>query len=51
MEDILEVYVLSYDPNVSLICMDGQSYQLFGQKYEPTLCGRVKLFVKTINIV
>jgi hypothetical protein len=35
MEDILEAYWLSYDPNIPLICMDEQSYQFFGEKREP----------------
>jgi len=36
MEDILEVYTLPYDPEIPLICMDEQPYQLLSQKYEPT---------------
>lgn len=28
MEDILELYCLSYDPNIPLVCMDEQPRQL-----------------------
>ena len=32
MEDILEVYALPYDPEIPMICMDEQPYQLLGEK-------------------
>jgi len=35
MEDILEVYALPYDPNIPMICMDEQPYQLLGESQEP----------------
>jgi len=35
MEDILEVYALPYDPEIPMICMDEQPYQLLGEKRQP----------------
>jgi hypothetical protein len=35
MEDILEVYKLPYDPNIPMVCMDEQPYQLLGETREP----------------
>ena len=35
MEDILEVYALPYDPNIPMICMDEQPYQLLGESRQP----------------
>jgi hypothetical protein len=35
MEDVLEVYALPYDPDIPLVCMDEQPYQLLGEKREP----------------
>jgi len=35
MEDILEVYALPYDPEIPLICMDEQPYQLLGERHQP----------------
>jgi len=35
MEDILEVYALPYDPEIPMICMDEQPYQLLKEKYQP----------------
>lgn len=34
MEDILEVYALSYDPEIPLICMDEKPYQLLAEELE-----------------
>jgi len=34
MEDILETYALPYDPEIPMICMDEQPYQLLGDRYE-----------------
>ena len=36
MEDILEVYALPYDPEIPMICMDEQPYQLLGEQRKPT---------------
>jgi hypothetical protein len=35
MEAILELYRLPYDPNIPMLCMDGQSYQFLSEKREP----------------
>ena len=35
MEDILEVYALPYDPEIPMVCMDEQPYQLLGESREP----------------
>jgi hypothetical protein len=35
MEDILEVYALPYDPEIPMVCMDEQPYQLLDEKREP----------------
>jgi hypothetical protein len=35
MEDILELYRMSYDPNIPIICMDEQPYQFLGEKFTP----------------
>lgn len=35
MEDILETYALPYDPEIPLICMDEQPYQLLEDLLEP----------------
>lgn len=35
MEDILEVYALPYDPDIPMVCMDEQPYQLLGENREP----------------
>ncbi|HWR61064.1 MAG TPA: transposase, partial [Clostridia bacterium] len=34
MEDILEVYALPYDPEIPMVCMDEQPYQLLGESRE-----------------
>jgi hypothetical protein len=35
MEDVLEVYSLPYDPEIPMICMDEQPYQLLGDSRQP----------------
>ena len=35
MEDILETYALPYDPEVPMVCMDEQPYQLLSQERQP----------------
>ena len=35
MEDILEVYAMPYDPEIPMVCMDEQPYQLLGEEHEP----------------
>ena len=35
MEDVLEVYTLPYDPEIPLVCMDEQPYQLLGEERQP----------------
>jgi len=35
MEDILEVYALPYDPEIPLVCMDEQPYQLLSETRQP----------------
>jgi len=35
MEDVLEVYGLPYDPEIPLICMDEQPYQLLNHSRKP----------------
>ena len=35
MEDVLEVYHRSYDPNIPVVCMDEKPYQLLGHARDP----------------
>ena len=35
MEDVLDMYELSYDPQHPVVCMDEKPYQLSGQSREP----------------
>ena len=35
MEDVLETYALPYDPEIPMICMDEQPYQLLGEARQP----------------
>ena len=35
MEDVLEVYAMPYNPNISVVCMDEQPYQLLDEKVAP----------------
>ena len=35
MEDILEIYALPYDPEIPMVCMDEQPYQLLGEERQP----------------
>ena len=35
MEDILELYATAYDPEIPMICMDEQPYQLLGDGRDP----------------
>jgi len=35
MEDILETYALPYDPEIPMICMDEQPYQLLSDERQP----------------
>jgi len=35
MEDILETYALPYDPEIPMVCMDEQPYQLLGEEHQP----------------
>ena len=34
MEDVLDVYELPFNPDVSVICMDEKPYQLLGESRE-----------------
>lgn len=38
MEDVLEVYHLSYDPDYPVVCMDESSKQLIGEVHTPIPC-------------
>ena len=35
MEDILDIYEMSYNPAIPVVCMDEKPYQLFGESTEP----------------
>ena len=35
MEDVLEVYATPYDPEIPMICMDEQPYQLLDESRQP----------------
>jgi hypothetical protein len=37
MEDILDIYEISYNPLRPVICMDEKPYQLLGESREPLL--------------
>ncbi len=42
MEDILDVYKMPYNPQITVVCMDEKPYQMLDNRLEPMRCGDIQ---------